>query len=168
MANQAQPSPLLNSLLVKGGVAVGQGGIWDELVTGQENPCSEVIVDTSEMLMQMATVIEEAGTGNAEYEVLMTGAIRDIKEYSRRFESIRSQRKGRTGHTTSSEDYTDYIQIGMHYIELLDSMRTVLSSTVVGLTDHYQQAYERLKELNPSEVTDVAVKEAVQDAPAQS
>lgn len=156
--NQAQPSNLLNSLMVKGGVAVGQGASWDELISESENPCAEVIVDTSEMLAQIASVVAEANNGSAEYQVLMEGANRDILEYSRRFESIRHMRNGRTGRTTSSEDYTEYMQIGMHYLELLESMRIVLASTSMALTEHYQAAVEVIKARDVQEVTDVQAK----------
>ncbi len=157
--NKAKPSPLLNSIMKKGGVAVGEGGNWDELIETAELPCANVILDTSELLATMATVIDEAGTGNAEYEVLMSGASRDVQEYSRRFETIRNQRNGRTGQTTSDEDYTLYMQIGIHFMELLTSMRTVLASTMMSLTEHYQAATEALKLRDVSEVSDVQVKE---------
>lgn len=123
-----------------------QGGNWDELANGFENNLQQQIAESANLTKLAVDTVTEAGTGNAEFFTLANGNMRDLKNFADRYAGLVRRRDGRTGPTKSSEEYTDYMSIGLELTSLSEELQVVVGATLFNLTESHNHALEVLRE----------------------
>lgn len=152
-------SPLLDTLIARA-VPAEQGGNWNDLERRIEPRIRSIIAETTMNAQAVQHAVVLAGTENPEYKQMALGFARDLDDFTRQFCVLVDRRAGRTGQTKDSDDYTDYITLGVESQQLLETMTSVLPIGIAGLQEHHQTALDKLNEQNPEAVTDVVAKEA--------
>lgn len=160
MANAAQQ--------LRSNLGIEKKDSWDEIRDMLEVQTVNVIHDTSINVTRIAAEVEAMGTLPAElqeeFSILKHGVMRDLKTYADRYAALYDRRNGRTGFTTDTSDYTDYILIGTEHVSLFQEIGSVIPVGLSNLMEHYQVAYDIYQSQRPDVVTDVEPKEPTAEA----
>lgn len=122
-----------------------QGGDWDEIINGFEANLRSQIGESANLAKMAYDTVTAAGTMTPEFSTLASGVLRDLKIYSERFGMLVLRRNGRTGRTRSSEEYTEYMAIGLEMSNLSEELRLVVGDVMFNLNDGYTNALEVLR-----------------------
>lgn len=160
MANAAQQ--------LRSNLGIEKKDNWDDIRDMLETQTVRVIHDTSLNVTQIAEEVKNLGTLPAdlaeEFDVLVKGTMRDLQGYANRYAALYERRAGRTGFTTDSADYTDYILLGAEHVSLFQELGSVLPVGLSNLMEHYEIAYNAYQAQNPEVVTDVEPREVTPEA----
>lgn len=142
-----------------------QGGNWDELANGLEGSIRHQIAESANLVAMAEATVKAAGTGNAEFYTLANGTLRDLKRFTDLFNVLVQRRAGRTGPTRSSEEYTEYLSIGLELTTLTEELQVVVGHTLFTMSDAHGNALEILRareEAEKKEEADTLVTQEVQ------
>lgn len=136
---------------------------WDDFANGLEPSLRDLIANVAVFTNNTIQLVESQGVGNAEFFALSRGTMRDCKGYADRLNQLISRRGDRTGPTKNSNDYTDYISIGVELTNMTEEIQTVSTTSMISMTEFEQAALDKIREAEAAAAAadqDVEVKEA--------
>lgn len=170
--NRTRPALAINQMIrdVKATQAAKtQTQTWDEL-NEYYQAIGEAMVDMAVGIQDSVNYMLSAGyKGDAELNLVITGALKDNEEFTKILVGIREQHKDRTGPAKDGGQIAQIIDIFMLYQDVFAKFSATMFPIVMTITEHVDKTTALLADLakqneatNPNVVSDVEFKEVTE------